>query len=345
MRHACILLALALSAGAQSLPESEVAHARRLMESPQWRDKAWGAYFAGRLQSEELKEPLIEAFREASALRDARSVTEEHSYVEVLFDAAIESGITVPAELLEPFETNWRPAVIILMARDLTNEDSLLRLREKVEHVEWLAVNNILLQRKSQRFFNKMLSEVEISHEFTLSDPGDTSASGGGAGGMLCGDGVLFPTKGFPPAGIYKLVDLGQVGDVLLARGPQEAYYRRFVVPTDRQTGFGVCRGMTDRDKLRIQYLATLQLSQAQSAASVFHARTNIQNQINLRPQWDTALNAQEAAIRAFVRTAQQNGMGSVTGMTLKIVPQVNDRRKTTSGAVPALTPHEFVLD
>jgi len=64
-----------------------------------------------------------------------------------------------------------------------------------------------------------------------------------------------------------------------------------------------------------------------------------------LSQQWDAALTAQEAAIRAFVRTAQQNGMGSVSGMTLQIVPQVNDRRKTSRGPVPALTPHEFVLD
>ena len=73
MRSACILLTFVLAAGAQSIPESEAARARRLLASPQWLDKAWGAYFAGRLHSEELHQSLIEAFRGASALRDARA--------------------------------------------------------------------------------------------------------------------------------------------------------------------------------------------------------------------------------------------------------------------------------
>jgi hypothetical protein len=37
--------------------------------------------------------------------------------------------------------------------------------------------------------------------------------------------------------------------------------------------------------------------------------------------------------------------MGSVAGIALKIVPQVEDRRKTTAGPTPPLTPREFVLE
>jgi hypothetical protein len=347
MRHACILLALALTAGAQSLPESEVARARRLLESPQWRDKAWGAYYAGSLHSDELKESLLEAFRGATALRDAASYTEEHAYLATLFDAAIQSGITVPAELLEPFEAHWYPPAIILLARDPTSEDTLLRVREKVENVEWLAVNNLLLGRKSQRFFAKTLSDVEIVHTFTLQDPDDNSGSGSGTGGGVFGDGVLVMPKGFPPVGIYGLVDFALAGDVLLARGPTDAYYRRFVVPTNKQIASSLGRESIERNKLRIQYLATLEQPHDQPAESIFHAQTSIQvqNDAQLHQQWDTALQAQEAAIRAFVRSAQDRGLGSVTGMTLKIVPQVNDRRKTTSSPIPPLTPREFVLD
>jgi hypothetical protein len=49
-------------------------------------------------------------------------------------------------------------------------------------------------------------------------------------------------------------------------------------------------------------------------------------------------------SIRQFARTAQDRGLGSVGGLTLRIVPQVQDRRKT-SGPVLALTPREFVLE
>ena len=41
------------------------------LSSRQWLDKARGAYFAGRIHSADLQEPLIEAIREATALRNA----------------------------------------------------------------------------------------------------------------------------------------------------------------------------------------------------------------------------------------------------------------------------------
>jgi hypothetical protein len=191
------------------------------------------------------------------------------------------------------------------------------------------------------------LSEVEISHVFDLTDPGDNSAVGGGSGGGVCGDGVLVMPKGFPPIGVYKLTDSGQGGDVLVAHGPEDAYYRRFVVPTDTQKGFGVCRGMVDQQKIRVGYLAMLTHLPEQQVRNLFQSQTGIQvqNDAQLRKQWEGALSAQEAAIRQFARTTQDRGLGSLTGTTLKIVPKVQDRRKTTSGPVPPLTPHEFVLE
>jgi hypothetical protein len=215
MRSACILLTFVLAAGAQSIPESEAARARRLLASPQWLDKAWGAYFAGRLHSEELHKSLIEAFRGASALRDARAVGEEWGYVAALFDAAIQAGLTVPAELVEPFEANWRAPAIILLARDPNSEEPLLRLREeKLGDGEWLAVSNLLLALKSQRSFAKALSEVNISHVFTLIDPGDIGGHASGSGGGVFSDGLAQMPKDFPPVGVYVLLDWEQKGDV-----------------------------------------------------------------------------------------------------------------------------------
>ena len=348
MRHARILLALALSVGAQSLPENEVARVRRLLSSPQWRDKAWGAYFAGGLHSDELKEPLIEAFREASALRNAWDMSEEYGYVAALFDAAIQSGISVPAELLEPFEEHWRAPVIVLLSRDPAGEDSLLRLREeKLGDGEWLAVSNLLQALKSQRFFAKALSEVNISHVFTLTDPADNQGRGRGFGGGVFSDGSARMPKDFPPVGVYVLVGWPQKGDVMLAAGPQNAYYRRTVAPTNERVPYSASPGPVDRQKITVGYLAPLGHITEEQAAYLFHRQTSIEyrGEDDLRKRWDAALGAQEAAMRAFVRTAQQNGLGSVTGMTLKIVPQLYDLREMTAGAPPPLTPHEFVLD
>lgn len=349
MRLVFPALALVFCAAAQSIPESETVRARHLLDSPAWRDKAWGVYVAGRLNSEEYRDRLVDAFREASGLQDAPSFSEEHAYLAALFDAAIQSGIRVPAEILEPFVAGWRAPVIVLLAGDSDNEESLLRMSgENLQDVEWLAIDNLLLERRSQRFFTKILSQVEISHLFTLTDPGDTTGRGGGTGGMVCGDGGLAMPKGFPPIGVYYLVNSPLRGDVLAASGPQSVYYRRFVVPTDHPTGVGVCVAAVDRRKARLAYLDGLAIVPAgQEAERVFSGETRIEyrNEANLRQQWDSALAAQEGAIRAFVARAQEHGMPAVSGMTLTIVPKLDDRRKITAGPVPPLTPREFVLE
>jgi hypothetical protein len=259
MRLPSLMLSLALCAVAQSIPESEAARARHLLDSPQWREKAWGAYFAGRFPSDETNDRLIEAFREAAALRDAASYSEEHAFVFTLFDSAIQSGIIVPAELIEPFAANWRAAAIVLLARDPASDDALMRLNAgNLQDMEWLAVNNVLLARRSQRFFLKTLGELTISHTFTVVDPGDNSASAGGSGGGIFGDGVLVMPKGFPPVGVYNLVDYGLAGDIMLAHGPRDVYYRRFVVPGDKQIPHGVSYLSIDRQQIRIGDLASL---------------------------------------------------------------------------------------
>jgi hypothetical protein len=349
MRAACILLGISLAAWAQQprIDEAEAAHARRLLSSAQWLDRAWGAYFAGRLPSAELREPILDALREAAALRDTTGVTGENGYLAALFDAAIESGIAVPPAVLQPFEEHWQARVIILLARDPDSEESLLRMREEtLTGPEWLAVSNQLLALKSQRFFAKTLSEVNIAHHFTLADPGDGSEIGGGSGGGTWGLGFGAMPRGFPPIGIYALVDSPREGDVMLAGGPKDVYYRRFIVPTNRQvtmcTGDGV-----DRPKLRIEYLAPLGKLTEGEAEYLFHQQTRIEfrGDDDLHRRWDSALDAHEAAIRSFVRTAQGHGLGDVTGMRLHIDTEIDDLRKTTRGALPALPPREFALE
>jgi hypothetical protein len=351
MRYACILLAVAVSAGAQSIAESEAARAKRLLASPQWMEKAWGAYYAGTLRSDELKDSLVEAFREATALRDADADTEPYGYLAALFDAAIQSNLKVPPEVLEPFEEKWAAPVIILLGHDNDSEECLLRMREQqLSGGEWLAVNNLLFGLKSAQFLVRTLSELSISHVFTVTDPEFRIIGVTGSGhASVCGDGFASRPKGFPPIGMYVLKPLGQQGDVLVSpSGPEIAYYHRLVVLTDKQSGFGACGGDDrEREWLRLRYLALLENLAEPPMEKLFHAQTTIlyQNQKFARQQWDAALTAQESGIRAFFKRTQDNGMPSVTGMTLKIVVQLNDRRQTTTGPVPTPATRELVLE
>ena len=121
----------AVTAQTASVSSQQTQLAHRLLSSSRWIEKAWGAYLAGQLRSEELDQQLIEQFRVACMLRDWPAYTEDQAFVNVLLDAAIESGIVVPSPLLEPFEEKWTDAVIILLARASDSEHSLLRIRSK----------------------------------------------------------------------------------------------------------------------------------------------------------------------------------------------------------------------
>jgi hypothetical protein len=147
---------------------------------------------------------------------------------------------------------------------------------------------------------------------------------------------------------VYAVWNWAQAGDVLLAKGPVDVYYRRIVAPTDGR-GVPFSQGETrwDRQKIRDDYLAPLGKITEGEAVYLFHRQTTIEfcGESDMRQRWEDALSAQETAIRDFVRKAQENGLGSVTGMQMQIVPQVYDLRKATAGSAPNLAPRVFVLD
>jgi hypothetical protein len=352
MRFVNGLVASFLAAGAlcaQPSPVSvqEAERARQLLGSAQWVDKAWGAYFAGRLHSDDLDQLLIEQFRQSAALRNAQGYTDEYAFLAVLFDAAIEAGITVPAESLEPFEENWPSPVLILLARDTTSEDSLLRLREgKSRNIVWLAANNLLFERKSLPWYRAILGEIDVTHRFTVTDPGNGGEIGGGHGGGSCGDGVAAMPKGFPPVTLYTLVDSAQLGNVWLARGPENVYYERTVVPTNKQVGTGSCGPLPDRMAIRIGYLAQLRHVSAEQAERLFRSETHINytSAEQFQREAEQSMKTQEQGIRAFIQAIGNDGLRA-PGVHLRIVPEVIDRRQNAKDPLPTVVPRDIDLE
>ncbi len=341
-----IFTATAVSAQPASVAAQETGRALQLLHSPLWVDKAWGAYFAGRLHADHLQEPLIEEFRLAAAIRN-QPAGEEHAFLAALFDAAIESDLTVPAAVLEPFEENWTVPVLILLAHSRDGEDSLLRLgEEKVGDLLWLAANNLLFEMKSQRWYAGTLGAVNITHRFVVKDSDEASGIGGGSGGGFCGDGIGAMPKGFPPVALYELQDSRERGSVVLARGPQDVYYRRIVVPTDKQVGIGSCGSAVDRMATRIGYLAALVNMPIHQAEGLFHRDTAIRFRGNeeFEREVERSLQAQEQGIRSLVRTAKERGLECAPEMSLRIVPEVIDRRLNTAIPLPLVAPREIAL-
>ena len=334
---AILLLANALSAQPLPVSAQQAERARQLLNSVQWVDKAWGAYLAGRLHSADLDQALIEQFRLAMALRDVPSYGEEHAFVAALFDAGIEAGMTVPVALLEPFEENWADAVLILLARDNDSEGSLLRLGlEKSRPIVWLAANNLLFERKSQIWYAATLAQISITHRFTVTDPGYGAGIGGGVGGGASGDGIAALPKGFPPVALYTLQDdvTAQRGSVLLARGPQNVYYKRTVVPTDKQVPFGSGSVALDRMAIRIGYLAQLRHESVEETERLFHSETHIlfTTVEDFERQVERDLEAQAEGIRALIQDLARVGLNA-PDVRLHIVPEVVDQRQTATAS------------
>jgi hypothetical protein len=82
--------------------------AENLLSSASVLDRAWGAYEAGRLHENSLDKLLTDRLGEAVIYVDSASASEERAYVFVLFDALIESGVKVPADVLLPIKERWR---------------------------------------------------------------------------------------------------------------------------------------------------------------------------------------------------------------------------------------------
>jgi hypothetical protein len=340
-------LAAALSAQSPDGPQ-DAAHARVLLHSTEWKEKAWGAYFAGQLHSEELAADIVEQFQANAIHATASLKSEEYAFIASLFDAAIESGVQVPAGLLQPFEKNWDESVLVLLSlsRTADREESFLRLTKVRYDVAWLAANNLLFGMRSQRWYIKILGELRVGHRFTVVSPGQAPLKEGGMGGVfVCGDGTTQIPKGFPPLTIYSLQAKPGQGFVTFAPGPVDVRYRKVLVPTDGQNGLGSCFSV-DREKMDVDYLAALGKMRSEQAQELFRRDTLIpySDDRQFRRAVQQSLAAQEKGIQDLIQAIQQRAMLWGSGVELHVSPVVSDQRQHSTKPLPAVEPRTILL-
>ena len=152
--------------------------------------------------------------------------------------------------------------------------------------------------------------------------------------------------KGFPAATLYELYDTPGAGDVLLAPGPRDVYYRKKLVPPDKQVGFGSCFAMLDRNAMNISYLARLDGPLSDHTEQLFHKNTNVRfsGADGLRRQMELALQNQEAEIRGFIQTIAQKNNLRLPDVQLSIVPEVDDARANRTEPLPQPSSRQFDL-
>jgi hypothetical protein len=333
--------------------DGEIARARRLLQATLWTDKAWGAHLAISAHDDGLRDLLIDELRRAQPLRQAPVNTAEYAYVESLFDALIRIGARADSDVILPFERNWRPEVLILLARQggdsAGNENALFSMMdEKPDWFEWVAIGDLLAQMHSQRFFRKTLEQIEIGHYLVAQDTPDEFLRTGMS--SLAGLSTTRTNpKGFPPIGFYELEGLpfSHREETILAAGPRPVYYRRTEIPGGATVPWSLLKFRNPEDVRGAYSPVNLpHKGSNEDVERVFWRETKIQwkDAGEFSMDAEAALTGQANAIRSFIEDAHRRGLGDVSGMAIKITPVVEDHRRIARDPLPAVNPHEIIL-
>jgi hypothetical protein len=337
----------AIGAHAQVAPLAD--QTRYLLQSQNLRDKAWGAWYGGTSHDSTLRELLVEQLRLAQPLRNSGPDTDAYAYIQALFDALIQIPGPIPSDVILSFESSWRTEILILLNRDPAasgNEASLLDMREhSMPDPEWITVNDLLFSISSKPFFQRTLHEIQVTHDFWVKDQ-----EGIGCGGAMgCGDSTIRFPKGFPPVARYQLKTTMSPGDILLVDRPVAVYYRRIVVPTDHDAGWGYCQsaGFAEtRQTLRARFFSAIDGLSADQSEKLFGSRTSIEwrSAAQVTEEIENRLGMQAAGIQALVGHAQERGLVDASGAHLPVEITVEDLRGDRSVPLPRFQPREIVI-
>lgn len=354
--RAAFVLCLAAGIG-RAQPPVDAVRVKTLLASPQLADNSWGAYYAGTLRDPGLRDLLVEHLRAAARYAADKQDSGQFAYVATLFDALIQIGGPVPLDAILPFQPfpQWHPQVLVLLSRQKGTESALLEMRQQVHEewwydVEWLAIDNLLFRIRSQPFFTRTLGELNISHTFEIRDaPFDPPAHGWG--GEFATGGQPEAPAGFPELVLYYLQDHTAATGGILAPGPHTIYYRRAVSPNLH--GDPPRPNDHDRQRDRREYLAAW--NGVDHVDDIFtpndilnwtvdpgHAEGNA---AAVAETIDKDLDAQVAAIQAFLAKARQNGAPDLRGTHLRIVVQMQDHRKKSDDPLPPAVDREFTVE
>ena len=232
------------------------AEARRLLESGENRERAWGAYLAGlydlKAEVPRLVELLADPALDAGGWEEAR-------VRRASLDALIQLGAEVPAETLLPLKQSAPDEVIILLARaPHQNQQALLSLFvDASPDSHWLAVGNLLAEARAAGFAARLMAGLKIAGDVYVYDyEGERGYGAGGCGGCGCGCNTFRSPDEYPPVFHYSLTTVSYGGAVVVAPGRRTVYYVRSASPACDCGGGSGCGPA--KDQYRVEYVADL---------------------------------------------------------------------------------------
>ena len=240
-------------------PDDDLTIIRKLLQSPDPRAQAWGAWYAGR---DHLRQfiPLVQS---VVAERASVASLEETAAAEVALDALIQIRASLPSQQLAVVHER-RPAQALILASTANLEDEdvdsfLFAALATNDYNQWFAAANILLDRRTVGVASAIIRTIRLTvHVYvTRGDQGGGIGVGSGSGrGVGCGLGGRSG-RNLPPVAEYRLGTVAIPGYVVLSTGPKTVYYQRIVTSGGSRGCVVVQRdGPTADDRLR--YLAHL---------------------------------------------------------------------------------------
>ncbi len=235
------------------LPQERQPDLVTLLTSRDPRQQAWGAWYVGAGQVNQLAPMVVDIVRQ-----DLRLPGPSRVALHVAIDALIQLRVPLDVELLpDVYAIDPAPALILASFTDEAGDAFLRDVFRSSKGHEWFAAANLLLARRASTLGSDLLASVQLKLKVNLVEEGHGVGSGNtGSVGIGCDAGGLAP--GMPPLAAYTLTSFAHGGVTVLATGPTPIYYRR-VVATAGQTpasSVTVISGPTGDD--RLLYVAAL---------------------------------------------------------------------------------------
>jgi hypothetical protein len=271
VRAVCVLVILASSARAQHLSASDPAAAlradgeQRIVWATEWlnsnnpRELAWGAWVAKQDRAASLIPLLIE---KVDAYRPG-SERDRHDAMLSVLDALIEMRAPVaPVEARKLFpEFAAQSLILLVRSKDDATAELLDVFRTAQANWDWLAAGNVLAEKRTPGFAALLLAKFTQHLTIDVTDPNSGGNIGGG--GSECGFSIAPPKRGWPPVGLFTLMQFPgrfpSMNATYLVGGEMPVYYYRaepgnYDNPPDDA---GYCDD-GDRDRYREKYLNAL---------------------------------------------------------------------------------------
>jgi hypothetical protein len=258
-----LLLLIFQAAVAAPSPQQKISYDRLFepgairvqLESPDSREQAWGAWFAGQGKVQEAVPLLQQVVEKHVAVLDKEM---DEFPLDAALDALIQLQAKVPpALILKIYKKRTAQALVLLSKLGPEGDPLLLDLGARAKGSELLALANMLLEHRTPgaaALFLKSLkieaylyivdeSSVEHPGEVMLGTPAFAIASG--------------HAGGYPPLAYYWLTDEPRGGDIILAAGPRNIFYQR-VLSSPGSTPQASMFGVNFDQKDRLRYIAAL---------------------------------------------------------------------------------------